>query len=72
MTPEQVLKLPGVAGCADLAIDLVKENERLRAALQTITEPLLLETPGSVGVEKALKIIITMQAIAKDALAASK
>lgn len=40
----------------------------MREALEKIADPLTLELPGYVGTERALKIITTMQSIARSAL----
>lgn len=44
------------------------EVGRLRVALEKIADPLTLEMPGYVGTELAMKLILRMQTIAKDAL----
>jgi hypothetical protein len=44
------------------------DNAKLRAALERVADPLTIKISG-IGMERALKIIATLQAIAKAALA---
>lgn len=51
----------------ELHSTLRAENERLRAALTKIADPLTLEV-GGIGMERALRTISTLQNIAKEAI----
>lgn len=76
MTPKELLKEPGVAGCADLAIDLIREVAALKAAHAPLLEALsmvaaqndLEGVPDEEVAHEAVCRLVTVEMIAREAI----